>query len=76
MIVYLGAVMSLDLVWGFADITMAMMTICNLAAIVVLGKYAVILLRDYRSQLKEGKDPCYHKSTIPGIAAETECWPD
>lgn len=75
-IVYLGAVMSLDLVWGFADITMAMMTICNLAAIVVLGKYAVILLRDYRSQLKEGKDPCYHKSTIPGIAAETECWPD
>lgn len=75
-IVYLGAVMSLDLVWGFADITMAMMTICNLAAIVVLGKYAVILLRDYRSQLKEGKDPCYHKSTIPGIASETECWPD
>lgn len=75
-IVYLGAVMSLDLVWGFADITMAMMTICNLAAIVVLGNYAVILLRDYRSQLKEGKDPCYHKSTIPGIAAETECWPD
>lgn len=74
--VYLGSVMSLDLVWGFADITMAMMTICNLVAIVMLGRYAVILLKDYRSQLHEGKDPQYHKSTIPEIASETECWPD
>lgn len=73
-IVYLGAVMSLDLVWGFADITMAMMTLCNLAAIFMLGRYAVILLKDYRNQKKEGKDPVYHSSTIPSIASKTECW--
>lgn len=74
MMVYLGSVMSLDLVWGFADITMAMMTICNLVAIVMLGKYAVVLLKDYRSQLKSGKTPVYHSSTLPEIASETECW--
>lgn len=73
-IVYLGAVMSLDLVWGFADITMALMTLCNLAAIVMLGRYAVILLRDYLAQKRAGKDPVYHSSTIPEIADETECW--
>ncbi|MDE6813363.1 MAG: alanine:cation symporter family protein [Duncaniella sp.] len=73
-IVYAGAVVSLDLVWGFADITMALMTLCNLAAIFMLGKYAVILLRDYRSQLRAGKDPIYRSSTIPEIASETECW--
>lgn len=73
-VVYLGAVMSLDLVWGFADITMALMTLCNLVAIVMLGKYAVALLKDYVRQKKEGKDPEYHSSTLPSIASETECW--
>lgn len=73
-IVYLGGVMSLNLVWGFADITMALMTLCNLAAILVLGKYAHILLRDYLRQRREGKDPVYVSSTVPEIASETECW--
>ncbi len=73
-IVWVGALSSLELVWGFADITMALMTLCNLAAIAVLGKYAMILLADYRRQRSEGKDPVYHSSTIPEIAAETECW--
>lgn len=73
-IVYAGAMMSLDLVWGFADITMALMTLCNLAAIFMLGKYAVKLLHDYRSQLRNGRDPVYRSSTIPEIASETECW--
>lgn len=72
--VYLGAIMSLDLVWGFADITMAMMTLCNLAAIFMLGKYAIILLKDYQRQRREGKDPVYHSSTIPEISSKTECW--
>ena len=73
-IVYAGAVVSLDLVWGFADITMALMTLCNLAAIIMLGKYAIRLLKDYQDQKREGKDPVYRSSTIPEIASETECW--
>ena len=73
-IVYAGAVGSLDLVWGFADITMALMTLCNLAAIIMLGKYAIRLLKDYQDQKREGKDPVYRSSTIPEIASETECW--
>ncbi|MBD5357668.1 MAG: alanine:cation symporter family protein [Bacteroides sp.] len=74
--VYLGAVCSLDLVWGFADITMALMTLCNIAAISLLGKYAILLLKDYVRQRKEGKDPVYHSSTIPSLSSETECWDD
>ena len=73
-IVYAGAVVSLDLVWGFADITKALMTLCNLAAIIMLGKYAIRLLKDYQDQKREGKDPVYRSSTIPEIASETECW--
>ena len=74
LMVYLGGIMSLNLVWGLADITMALMTLCNLAAILVLGKYAVRLLKDYQKQRKEGKDPAYVSSIIPEIASETECW--
>ena len=72
--VMIGAIASLDLVWALADITMGMMTICNLAAILVLGKYAIILLNDYRTQRLKGYDPSYHSSTIPKIASKTRCW--
>ncbi len=72
--VMIGAVASLDLVWALADITMGMMTICNLAALLVLGKYAIKALNDYRSQRFRGYDPTYHSSTIPQIADKTRCW--
>ncbi len=72
--VYIGSVSSLGFVWGFADITMALMTLCNLAAILALSRYAVICLKDYRNQLSRGLDPVYHSSTIPEISSETECW--
>ncbi len=72
--VFVGACATLDFVWALADITMALMTFCNLAAIMLLGKYAVRLLQDYRRQLKEGKDPVYHSSTIPELASKTKCW--
>ncbi|MDE6696452.1 MAG: alanine:cation symporter family protein, partial [Muribaculaceae bacterium] len=73
-IVMVGAVTSLEFVWGMADIFMGLMTLCNLLAIFLLGKYAMRLLRDYQAQRKAGKNPVYHSSTIPEIADETECW--
>ena len=73
-IVMVGAVTSLDFVWGMADIFMGLMTLCNLLAIFLLGKYAMRLLKDYQSQRKAGKNPVYHSSTIPEIADRTECW--
>lgn len=73
-IVMVGAVTSLEFVWGMADIFMGLMTLCNLLAIFLLGKYAMLLLKDYQAQRKAGKNPVYHSSTIPEIADETECW--
>lgn len=73
-VVLTGALVSLESVWAMADIFMGLMTLCNLLAIFLLGKYAVILLKDYCRQKREGKNPVYHSSTIPEIADETECW--
>ena len=74
--VFLGGLMSLGLVWSVADITMSLMALCNLAAILVLGRYALVCLKDYRRQRREGKNPVYHADTQREIESETPCWPD
>ncbi|MDE6545901.1 MAG: alanine:cation symporter family protein, partial [Paramuribaculum sp.] len=73
--VMVGALVSLDLVWALADVTMALMTLCNVAAILVLGRYALACLADYAVQRRQGIDPVYRRSTIPRIARMTDCWP-
>lgn len=72
--VAIGSVASLNLVWALADITMALMTLCNIVAILLLGRFARRCLDDYRAQRRRGIDPVYHKETIPEIADKTECW--
>ncbi len=74
--VLIGSLSTLDFVWAFADVTMGLMTICNLIAIALLGKYAVRCIADYVAQLRAGKDPAYTRSTIPEIADQTDCWPE
>ena len=72
--VMVGAVVSLDFAWSFADITMALLTLCNLVAIVLLSRQAVFLLKDYRQQKKEGKNPVFTKDKMPEISDKLEAW--
>ena len=73
--VMFGALASLDLVWSLADVCMALMTICNLIAIVLLGKYAFHLLEDYREQKRQGiKEPTFTKDKMKDIQQDIECW--
>lgn len=74
--VFIGGVTSLGLVWSLADITMSLMAICNLAAILILAKYAVRCLKDYRRQRREHRNPVYHRSVNPEISEHTTCWPE
>lgn len=73
--VLFGAIASFDLVWNLVDFFMAFLTICNLIAIVILGRYAFRLLDDYRQQKRQGiKEPTFHRSQIPELANELDCW--
>ena len=73
--VMFGALASLELVWGIADICMGLMAIFNLIAITFLGKYAFRLLDDYRSQKRNGiKDPVFTKDKMKDIEQDIECW--
>ena len=74
-LVFAGAVATLELAWGLVDLFMFIMTVCNLVAIILLGDYAVRCLEDYVAQRRAGKkDPEYRASVIPEIADDTECW--
>lgn len=73
--VLFGALASLDLAWSLADICMGLMTICNLIAITLLGKYAFRLLDDYREQKRKGiKHPIFTKDKMKDIEEDIECW--
>lgn len=73
--VMFGALAGLDLAWSLADMAMGFMTICNLIAIALLGKYAFRLLEDYRMQKRNGiKNPVFTKDKMKDIEDELECW--
>ncbi|MCR5679070.1 MAG: alanine:cation symporter family protein [Prevotella sp.] len=73
--VMFGAMASFDLVWNIVDFFMAFLTACNLAAILLLGRYAFRLLDDYRQQKRQGiKEPVFHRSQLPELEHELECW--
>ena len=71
-----GALMSLKMVWSLADLTMGLMTLCNIVALALLGRQALLLLDDYRRQKREGKDPVFDKRAVKEFAENDniECW--
>ncbi len=73
--VLFGSFAALDLAWSLADITMALMTLCNLAAILLLGRQALLLLGDYVAQKRQGiRSPVYTRDRIPSLRDKAECW--
>lgn len=72
--VMFGALATLEIVWDLGDVCMALLTACNLVAIVLLGRYAFRLLDDYIRQKREGKNPTFNISTLPEIKEDVECW--
>ena len=73
LLIFVGAGLSADLLWGIADITMGLMTIINIPVIIILGRYAFRALSDYRQQKRSGKDPTFRAKDI-GIEQELDYW--
>ncbi|MCG9745600.1 alanine/glycine:cation symporter family protein [Shewanella sp. Isolate8] len=62
-----GSVASLQLVWNFADVSMGLMALVNIAAIVMLSKVAFAVIKDYELQLKAGKVPTFDAAHFPEL---------
>ncbi|MCH5169248.1 MAG: alanine:cation symporter family protein [Prevotellaceae bacterium] len=71
-VVLAGGFMTLQQAWSIVDLAMALMTILNLVAVCMLSRYAFRLLKDFREQRKQGKDPVFNPGIFP--EADLEGW--
>ncbi len=72
-LVFVGAVATANIVWGFAELTQALMVLVNMPVILILSKYSIRALEDYRKQKREGKSPVFKAQEI-GIEEELDFW--
>ncbi|KFE55459.1 alanine/glycine:cation symporter family protein [Pseudomonas syringae] len=71
-----GAVVDLNTVFAFADITMTLLAFVNLIALAMLFKVAMRILRDYDAQRKAGvKTPVFDSSQFPDLDLDRTAWP-
>ena len=73
LVIFVGAGLSADLLWGVADIMMGSMTLINMPIILILGKYAVRALTDYEGKCKMGGDITFSAKDI-GLPHKTDYW--
>ncbi len=72
-LVFVGAVATANIVWGFAELTQALMVLVNMPVVLILSKYSVRCLEDYCKQKKEGKNPVFMAKDI-GIEEKLDFW--
>lgn len=77
--VFLGSVMSLELVWNLADLFMALMTILNLGALLYLAPRILKLLAHWRTVkargIPEGDEAYFKKDDLPeDMRKGVEAW--
>ncbi|QEJ95469.1 alanine:cation symporter family protein [Treponema phagedenis] len=73
-IILFGAAQQQALAWDIGDFLMGVMALINLPAILILGKTAILALKDYEKQRKEGKDPVFHAKDIGIDTSNLDYW--
>lgn len=72
-VVFIGSVLSVDLAWTVAGLTMVVIAMVNMVVITLLAPKAVKLLRHYNEQRRQGLDPVFLASEMPELDG-VECW--
>lgn len=74
LVVFIGAIVPMDVAWAMADITMGGMTLINLPSCMLLGKVAIDALKDYETQKKQGIKPVFKAKDIGLNEEELDFW--
>ncbi|MGM9944531.1 MAG: alanine/glycine:cation symporter family protein, partial [Lysinibacillus sp.] len=67
---FYGTVRTSDLAWAMGDVGLGLMVWINVIAILIIMKPALVALKDYEKQKKEGKDPTFNPQEL-GIKGAT-----
>lgn len=70
-----ASVQDLGTVFGFADLTMALLALTNLLALWRLYPVAIQLLSHFESQLKGHESPRFTRDQLPAEKLDPESWP-
>ncbi len=73
LLILLGAGLNSPVLWDVADILMGLMAVINITVIIILGKKAILALKDYIQQKKSGKE-CVFLAKDVGITEELDYW--
>jgi AGCS family alanine or glycine:cation symporter len=71
-----ASVQDLGTVFGFADLTMALLALTNLLALWALYPVAMSLLEHFEKQLDGGIAPRFSRDQLPREALDPASWPD
>ncbi|MCQ4311565.1 alanine:cation symporter family protein [Pseudomonas stutzeri] len=72
-----GSMQDLSTVFGFADVTMGLLALVNLAAVFLLFKTGIRLMRDYDNQRKSGvKTPVFDPKAYADLDLDHAAWPN
>ena len=71
-----ASVQDLGTVFGFADLTMALLALTNLLALWALYPVAMSLLEHFEKQLEGGTAPRFSRDQLPHEALDPASWPD
>lgn len=72
--VLFGSMITLTTAWSMIDLCMALITICNLLAVIFLFPKVRFLVKDYSMQRRKEKSPVFHRGSMPEIADSLEAW--
>ena len=70
-----AAVQDLSTVFGFADLTMALLALVNLLALWALYPVAMQLIAQFEEQVNAGQPPRFYLDQLPDEALDAESWP-
>ena len=73
LLIFVGAGVSIDLVWNLADVLMGIMVIINIPVIFILSRPALAALKDYTTQRKTGRNPVFKAANI-NLKEKTDYW--
>lgn len=72
-VIFVGAGLNADLLWGIADVTMGAMAVINIPVILFLGKYVIRALKDYEKKIKSGEKMSFKASDID-LPDQVDAW--
>ena len=73
LLIFVGAGLSIDLVWNLADVLMGIMVMINIPVIFILARPALAALKDYTAQRKTGRNPVFKAASID-LKEKTDYW--